>query len=118
MEISIQTTGLHLSRSEMELFREHVRQRVEESFSRIKRRITHVAVHLEDDNGPRGGADKRCLVKVSLGGPTAALAQGRDRNLFAVVNRVSACAARVTLKRLKRRVEYASSRKLGSHADI
>ena len=118
MEISIQTSGVHLSRSEMELFREHVRQRIEESFARIKRRITHVAVHLQDDNGPRGGEDKHCMVKVSLGGATAALAQGRDRNLFAVVNQVSACAARVTLKRLKRRGNYARTGQAGSNAEI
>lgn len=118
MEISIQTSGIQLSRNEMEIFREHVRQRVEESFARLKRRITHVAVHLKDDNGPRGGVDKHCMVKVSLGGATAALAQGRDSNLFAVVNRVSACAAHVTLKRLKRRRNYAKNGKTVSNAEI
>jgi putative sigma-54 modulation protein len=110
VEISIETSGLCLSRTEMENFRGHIRQRVEETFSRIKRRITHVSVHLADVNGPRGGYDKHCMVKVSLGGATAALAQGSDRNLFALVNRVSVCAAQVTLKRLKRRLGNATVR--------
>ncbi|HEY3599781.1 MAG TPA: hypothetical protein VGL08_19975 [Paraburkholderia sp.] len=108
MEISIQTSGLRLSRDEMETFREHVRTRVEETFARIKRRVSHVSVHLEDVDGPRGGPALHCLVKVSIAGATAALAQGRDRNLFALVNRVSACAAGNTLKRLKRRLDIAS----------
>lgn len=112
MEISIQTSGIRLSSGEMETLREHVRQRIEGTFSRIKRRITLVSVHLADVNGPRGGFDKHCMVRVSLGGATAALAQGRDHNLFALINRVSGCAARATLKRLKRRVDTTTLRKM------
>jgi hypothetical protein len=52
------------------------------------------------------------MVKVSLGGTTAALAQGCDCNLFALVNRVSVCAAQVTLKRLKRRPGSATIRNM------
>ena len=103
MEISIETSGLRLSITEMEIFRGRISQSVEETFALVRRRITRVSVHLADVNGPRGGYDKHCMVKVSLGGATAALAQGCDRNLFALVNRVSVCAAQVTLKRLKRR---------------
>jgi putative sigma-54 modulation protein len=96
----------------MEVFRGHIRQRVEETFSRIRRRITRISVHLADVNGPRGGYDKHCMVKVSLGGATAALAQGCDRNLFALVNQVSVCAAQVTLKRLRRRPGNATIRNM------
>ena len=112
MEISIVASGLRLSSTEMETVRGHIRQRVEETFSRIRRRITRVSVHITDLNGPRGGYDKHCVLKVSLGGATAALAQGRDRNLFALVNRVSVCAAQVTLKRLKRRPGNATGRNM------
>jgi hypothetical protein len=112
VEISIQTSGLRLSKSEMESFLGHVRRRVEERFARFRRRITQVTVHVEDINGPRGGRDKHCMVKVSVGGATASLAQGHDRNLFALVNRVSACAAGVTLKRMKRRLDTATLRKI------
>jgi ribosome-associated translation inhibitor RaiA len=118
MEISIQTSGLHLSRRESDALREHVHQRIRESFARIARRISHVSVHLEDVDGPRGGGHAmHCLVKVGIGGATAALAQGRDRNLFALVNRVSACAAGNTLKRLKRRIDIASLRKKNGPPD-
>ncbi len=112
MEISIQTSGLRLSKSEMESFLNHARRRIEERFARFRRRITHVSVHVEDVNGPRGGRDKHCMVKVSVGGATASLAQGRDRNLFALVNRVSACAAGATLKGMKRRLDVATLRKI------
>jgi ribosome-associated translation inhibitor RaiA len=112
MEISIQTSGLHLSRVETDALREHVHKRIKEAFARVARRISHVSVHLEDVDGPRGGAHAmHCLVKVGIGGATAALAQGRDRNLFALVNRVAACAAGNTLKRVKRRIDIASIRR-------
>ncbi|CAB3760270.1 HPF/RaiA family ribosome-associated protein [Paraburkholderia humisilvae] len=111
MEISIQTSGLHLSRTESDALREHVHKRIKETFARIARRISHVTVHLEDVDGPRGGHAMHCLMKVGIGGRTAALAQGRDRNLFALVNRVSACAAGNTLKRLKRRIDTAAFRR-------
>ncbi len=103
MEISIQTSGLRLGGEESESFRAHVRQRIEQVFTRVRRRVTRVSVHFEDVNGPRGGEDKRCVVKVSVGGATATLAQGHDRNLFALIHRVSACAADVTVRRVKRR---------------
>ncbi|MFC0397863.1 HPF/RaiA family ribosome-associated protein [Paraburkholderia rhizosphaerae] len=111
MEISIHTSGLHLSRTESDALREHVHKRIKETFARIARRISHVTVHLEDVDGPRGGHAMHCLMKVGIGGATAALAQGRDRNLFALVNRVSACAAGNTLKRLKRRIDTAAFRR-------
>jgi putative sigma-54 modulation protein len=107
VEISIQTSGLHLCNTKMENFREHVRLRIEKTFLRVRRRVTHVSVHFEDVNGPRGGYDKRCVLKVSVGGATATLVQGRDCNLFALINRVSACAADATLKCAKRRVDIA-----------
>ncbi len=115
MEISIQIAGLRLSGDEMENFRQHVRTRIEHSFARLNRRITHVSVRLEDVDGVRGERDMHCLVQVSIGDATAALAQGRDRNRFALVNRVSACAADNTLKRLKRRLSIAT---LGRTGDL
>ena len=71
MEISIQTSGLHLSRVETDALREHVHKRIKEAFARVARRISHVSVHLEDVDGPRGGARAmHCLVKVGIGGAT------------------------------------------------
>jgi hypothetical protein len=116
VEIDIQTSSLRLSDREMGSLRQHVRQRIEDAFARIKRRVMRVSVHLEEVNGVRGGPDKHCMVKVSLGGGTAALAQGRDGNPFDLVNRVAACAAGATLKRLKRRRGTETIRKMDDRA--
>ncbi len=114
MEIIIQTASLRLPERELGSLRQYVRERIEEAFARIKRRVVRVSVHFEDLNGDRGGIDKQCVVKVSLGGATAALVQGRDHNAFALINRVTASAAGVTLKRLKRRPHHETIRRTES----
>jgi hypothetical protein len=106
VEISIQTSGLRLPSEAVETYREQIRLCVEQTFARIKRRVTRVSVHVEDVKGPRRAADKHCMIKVILGasGATTTLAQGRDGNLSELVRRVSLCAAKATLGRIRRRV--------------
>ena len=95
MEISIQISGGRLPTREIESVRQHVRQRVEETFARIKRRVIRVSVRLKDVSGVRGGLGKYCRVTVSLGGTTAALARGaRPQSIRADQPGESVCRAR------------------------
>ncbi len=76
--------------------REHVTALVQRSLRRVGRRLSWVVVHLDDVNGPKGGADKRCLVRiqsaagalavaeVSHADPVAAVDQGVRRALRAL----------------------------------
>ncbi len=48
--------------------RTHIERRLHFALSRFGARILHVAVRLEDINGPRGGVDKRCRIVVALAG--------------------------------------------------
>lgn len=52
--------GLDLSPA----LREHVRQRIHFALSRFSGRIERVSVRLADVNGPRGGLDKVCAIRV------------------------------------------------------
>lgn len=45
--------------------RETVQQRLRSALRRLAWWVPHVRVRLEDDNGPRGGQDKRCQVQLS-----------------------------------------------------
>ena len=103
MEISIHTNGIILSGSDRESVLSHARQCVERNFARAKRRISRVTVRL-DGKGDLAHANPHCMVMVSVGSTTTALAQGRDRNVFALVTRVCACAAQATIGRVKRRI--------------
>jgi putative sigma-54 modulation protein len=46
--------------------REYIEERLDRSLGRMSNRIAHVTVHLDDVNGPKGGADKRCLAEAHL----------------------------------------------------
>jgi ribosome-associated translation inhibitor RaiA len=114
MEITIQTSGHRLSATAASSMRKHIHKRIEEVFGRIRQRITRVTVHLSDADGP---GDKHCVMRVSLPGATA-LVQGSDRNPFALINRVSASAAAIAIRRLKPKRSTATIRKLAAtHED-
>jgi ribosome-associated translation inhibitor RaiA len=113
MEITIQTSGHRLSATAASSMRTHIRKRIEEVFGRIRQRVTRVTVHLSDANGP---GDKHCVMRVSLPGVTA-LVQDSDRNPFALINRVSASAAAIALRRLKPKRNTVTIRKLTATHD-
>lgn len=46
--------------------RDYVQQRLDRSLGRMKNRIGRVTIHLDDVNGPKRGADKRCLAEAKL----------------------------------------------------
>lgn len=102
MEIRIQMANLTLTDRERMTLRTHIRKRIEHAFGRIRNRIRHVDVYVNDVNGPRGGPDKRCVIKVDTQGTTPVVAHGLDRNLFGLVNLLTTTAMRGTLKRIRR----------------
>ncbi len=46
--------------------RDYIEQQLDRSLGRIKDRISHVTIHVDDVNGPKGGADKRCHAEAHL----------------------------------------------------
>lgn len=112
MEVRIQMSNLTLTDRERTSLRMHVQQRIERAFARIGRRIRHVDVYLNDVNGPRGGPDKRCVIKVDTHGTEPIVAHGLDRNLFSLVNQMTVTAVRGTIKRIRRSRDDSMIRKM------
>jgi putative sigma-54 modulation protein len=86
-------------------FQEHVTRRVALELSRFSGRLSGITVWLEDVNGPKGGIDKHCRVKVS--GPE----EGRDTDMKSALSRAIATAARAvsrSLRRVQSRAIFAS----------
>jgi len=81
----------------------HVERRAAFSFDRFTNRIRRLWVRLRDDNGPRGGADKRCSLVVELvrGPRLCFVADAADPK--AVVDRVLDRAAHALARRIERR---------------
>jgi hypothetical protein len=65
--------------------------------------IERVSVRVEDVNGPRGGFDQVCRIKVVLSGLPSALFQARDASLEAAVNGALIGVERVVRRSLQRR---------------
>jgi putative sigma-54 modulation protein len=110
MRIEIQASGLNLTTAETIAFREHARRRIQVAFERIQYRVTSVGVYLKDINGPRGGDDKRCVLRVEVSGAPTAVVRGRHGDLVALVDRLAQTAARSVLNRVKRGPDKATLR--------
>lgn len=75
----------------------HVQRRIQFSLDRLAHGIHRVDVSFQDENGPRGGVDQRCLIQVRL--------RGQQRPL--VGGALAACpreASSVALRRVRARV--------------
>ena len=57
---------VHIHKPHLELsagFEEHVLTRVEEDLDQFAEWLTRIDVHFKDQNGQKGGVDKRCLIE-------------------------------------------------------
>lgn len=46
----------------------HAERRVRRALSHVADRVTRVEVHVVDENGPKGGTDKRCSIIANVAG--------------------------------------------------
>lgn len=98
MHIDIQSQGFRLS----EGLREHVERRLRFAFGATSARIRTIAVRLTDENGPRGGTDKRCVIRVSVPGAPPLLTEQYESDLYVAIDRASDRAGRTLARWLGR----------------
>lgn len=70
MNITTRTQGFEMS----DAINQFVRRRLNTALRRFDDEITAVDVYMKDENGPKGGVDKRVIIRVRL----------RNRQVFAV----------------------------------
>ena len=85
MKIEIHVRGFELT----EALRSHVERRVVFAAGFAHTWVRRVAVRLVDENGPRGGRDKRCGIVVSLDGLPEVVIDDIQCDLYSAVD--SAC---------------------------
>ena len=70
-----------------------IEERVRERLGRFEERLTHVAIHVSDVNGPRGGNDLRCTLEARASGlqPVAVTENGAtvDRAILGAANKAA-----------------------------
>ena len=81
--------------------RVYLEARLRRMLGRLAHGVRHVIVHVSDVNGPRGGIDKRCSVRVRLGQRRWLVVQDTDHSLRHLIDRAARRVGRTLAKRLK-----------------
>ncbi|QDS99552.1 hypothetical protein HG15A2_28760 [Adhaeretor mobilis] len=76
--------------------------RLMKTLARFSDRITRVDVTLTDENGPRGGVDKRCRLSVIMPGNGELATSAKDENPWKAIDRAVRRARRIVVTKLKR----------------
>jgi ribosome-associated translation inhibitor RaiA len=96
--VSIRTSRVTLSKG----LEEHVRTRLASKLGKVAHHIERISVRFEDINGPKGGVDIICQVRVVLSGMPSVMVHGHgenDRVAFASIVDPLTRAVRSTLDR-------------------
>jgi ribosome-associated translation inhibitor RaiA len=99
MNVTLTSKDLELSAET----REYVERRLYFNLGRFLGSIDRVEVVLSDENGPRGGIDKRCRIAVKLGGSADVVVDGKSDTLKDLINTSSDRVGRAVARSLDRR---------------
>lgn len=97
MKLHLATDGIELTPE----LREGIQRRLGFALGRFSSRIHRLTVFLSDVNGPRGGVDKHCLVRVDAGLPNPIVIRERHENLHAAVASAAERAGRAVERKLR-----------------
>lgn len=95
----IRIDGVQLDRDH----RDYIRQRLGMKLGKFATSIERVTVRVRDVNGPRGGVDHACRMKVVLEGLPTVVVEERSDSLEAAVNGALAGAERAVRRTIQRR---------------
>ena len=99
MHVEITSQGFELTDS----LRNYTLRRLRTPLLRARDRARQVSIYLSDENGPRGGVDKRCLVAIRLAGSVPLVIEETQTDLYSAIDSVSKRASHALTRRLQRR---------------
>jgi CBS domain-containing protein/ribosome-associated translation inhibitor RaiA len=100
----IRSAGVDLGQDD----RTYIRRKLGMKLGKFASSIERITVRVSDVNGPRGGRDQVCRVKVVLSGLPSTVVEQRDASLHAAIDLALAGAERAVRKALKRRATTAT----------
>ena len=98
MQIDIQARDFSLT----DALRSHAERRLRFALSCCDDHIQRIAMRLSDINGPRGGADKRCHLRVVLDGLPDVVIEDIEADLYVAIDRATDRAGRTLLRKIDR----------------
>jgi putative sigma-54 modulation protein len=117
--MNTQLTTRNVTLSDIE--RDRIERRLYFTLGRFSSRIVSVDVVLQDENGPRGGLDKKCRVIVRLHGTGDVVVEGSGEKTLSLVDRTANRAGRAVSRALdirRNRATERADRKLTSRANM
>ena len=78
----IRAVGVRLGAAD----KDYLRRKLGRKLGKFARRIERASVRIEDVNGPRGGVDKRCGIKVVMSGLPSVVVEHRHESLQAAMD--------------------------------
>lgn len=106
MKVHLRALGFDLTGS----LQDYVARRLDFTFGRLGGRVRRVEVMLSDENGPRGGRDKRCQVRLVPEGQAPVHVLERQEDLYAAIDRALERASHALARRKGRRLRQARGR--------
>jgi putative sigma-54 modulation protein len=98
MRIDIQARGFRLT----EGLRTQAERRVRFALGSTSGGVRSIVMRLADENGPRGGVDKRCTIRANLPGGPPVIIEQQEADLYVAIERAADRAARAVSRRLEK----------------
>lgn len=96
MHIGIQTRGFKITPA----LQEYCDRRLRFAMGAAGGRVRNVLVRLTDENGPRGGVDKRCAIRAVLHNASQVIIVQDESDVYTAIDRAADRAARTIARRL------------------
>lgn len=97
--------------------KDYLRSKLGRKLGKFSRSVERASVRIEDVNGPRGGVDKRCRIKVVLSGLPSVVVEHRHQSLQAAMDGALARVERAVRQAAgSRRTKSRRPRKSGERA--
>ena len=98
MQIDVHALGFELTPA----LRQHIERRLHFALARSDAVVARLSVRLSDLNGPRGGEDKRCHLRIILADAPEVLIEDTEADLYVAIDRAADRASRTVARRLER----------------
>lgn len=87
----------------------HVEAEVEKAMKVYRGRVTRVEVHLHDDNGPKSGVDKRCLMEARPASHQPIAVENSSTDMYEAIVGAAGKLERAVRKVIEKEREYNAS---------
>jgi ribosomal subunit interface protein len=98
MRVDIKANGFDLTDG----LRDHTQRRLEFALDWARHDVSRVSISLSDVNGPRGGKDKFCQVRIRLPGNRDVVIQDTESDMYAAIDLAADRASQTLERRLCR----------------